>query len=115
VGRWAQAQRRGGFAAAGTPPLIDCANVVTSLHSVGADVMVRMTAIGGGIPAGVTAVAWSGGVGDCTEQAGVVTLGTLPQDLFSVGDVPSDYFIQFAWMVGGDQQPFGCECTLRSA
>ena len=111
MGRWAQAQRRGSGGGAGPPPLIDCVNVVLDVHNEAGTTEYKILSVAGGIPPGVTGIAWRAGVEDCTETDGTVDLSSLPTGVILV--VPgedSDGFFQFAWVVGDSIQPFGCDC-----
>ncbi len=112
MGRWAQAQRRGGFANFPAPPPIDCANVVLLILNVDGNTQYRIQSVAGVIPPGVTGIAYAGGVEDCTETDGQVAFSSLPSGLLlSVPGEDQDAFFQFAWVFDGAIQPFGCDCT----
>ena len=112
MGRWAQAQRRGSVGGAGPPPPIDCANVVLDVQNVGGNTEYKIASVAGGIPPGVTGLAWQAGAADCTETDGTVLLSALPTPvILTVPGEDVDGFFQFAWVVGDSIQSFGCDCT----
>lgn len=69
--------------------------------------------VAGGVPPGVTGIAWQAGWEDCTETDGQADFGSLPVLILEDAAEHTQFWCRFAWVLGDAIQAFGCACTSR--